>query len=44
MGCVRGVLGNMGALWAMGLVQLEGLFDIIYYFFDECMVRIEICI
>ena len=29
----------MGGLWVMGLVHLEGLFEI---FFDECVLSMEI--
>ena len=39
---VRGVLGNLGGLYIMGLIHFEGLFEIIYYHFDKGVLGREI--
>ena len=35
---VRNVMGNLGGIWVMGLIHFEGLFEIIYYLFDKCVL------
>ena len=39
---VRDVLGNLGGFCVMGLIHFEGLFEIIYYLFDKCVLGREI--
>ena len=39
---VRGVLGSLAGLCVIGLIHFEGLFEIIYYLFDKCLLGQEI--